>query len=134
MFIRIKSFKVLSNGQSNKVVAVSKADLVDSVLDGLEVKSLHVPYFLQLAVHHHCVWIVGDAELLCEVILFSLFGDQESNGFLDMLKGKALDLRISVSWLTAVKEDNNTSIFGRLAKCFISLFVEHSNVSLSRLL
>lgn len=70
-----------------------------------------MPYFLQLVVDHHSVWIVGHAELLCEVVLISLFGDQESNGFLDMLKGKTLDLRISVYWFTVIKEDNDACVF-----------------------
>ena len=126
--------QILSDGQSHKIIPVSKTNLVDAVFNGLEIKSLHAPNLLEFVVNHHSVWIVCHTELLCEVVLFSLLGDEEGDWLLDVLQGESLDLGVSVAGLTTVEEDDYAGVLGSLAKSLVCLLVQNCNISLGSLL
>lgn len=57
MILRYRSFKILCDGQTDEIVTISEADFIDSIFNGLEIKSLHSPDFFKFVVNHNCIGI-----------------------------------------------------------------------------
>ena len=92
-----------------------------------------MPDLFELAVDHHCIWVICHSCLFGKCILLALPGDEESNGLFDVVKGQFFQFGGDVCVLAAVEEDDNAGVFRGLAERLIGLLVEHCDVCLSGL-
>lgn len=83
---------VFGECKADEVVTVSETDLIDAVLNGLQVESLHVPDLLEFAVEHDGIGVIIYSHLLGEGILLAPLRNQEGNGLLDVLQGQFFKL------------------------------------------